>query len=140
MKLPTTSKNVALRSVGAEYDRRPYGERNPSVFLASRYDHTSSNEAYKNGCSFCPKHPIRVGIQAMRAVKHQWELLPNFELGWRRRPELGGLRLLGCCAAHLEVPLLEKSNPCAMRKLVCAHKVNNTLLIMGVINCETGLS
>jgi hypothetical protein len=35
------------------------------------------------------------------------------------------------------VPLLEKLYPCAMRKLVCAHKANNTLLIMGVINCES---
>ena len=29
-----------LCSLGAEYDRRPYGERKPSLFLASQRDHT----------------------------------------------------------------------------------------------------
>jgi hypothetical protein len=103
----------------------------------------------------------------MRAVQQQLELLPNFELGRRRRLELGsraatvklaelqpqynagnlstppgdnlGLRLLGRWTAQLEVPLLEKLYPYAMsmRKLVCAHKVVKTILIMGMINCES---
>jgi hypothetical protein len=43
VELPTTSENVALHSAGAENDRRPYGERKPSEFLASQRDHESSD-------------------------------------------------------------------------------------------------
>jgi hypothetical protein len=57
------SENVALHSLGAEYDRRAYGERKPSVFLASQRDYTPPDEAYTKRMGFLlPKPSIRLSV------------------------------------------------------------------------------
>ena len=48
---------MALHSVGAEYDRRPYGERKPSGFLAGHRNHTSSGELQQNRMVFLRPMP-----------------------------------------------------------------------------------
>jgi hypothetical protein len=49
--------------VGAEYDRRPYGERKPSGFLAGRRIHMSSSELQKNRMAFLlPKPSITFSV------------------------------------------------------------------------------
>jgi hypothetical protein len=49
--------------VGAECDRRPYGERKQSVVLAIHRDHTSSDEAHKKRMVFLlPKLSIRLSV------------------------------------------------------------------------------
>jgi hypothetical protein len=45
------------------YDRRPYGERKPSVFLASQRDYTSPDEAHTKRVVFLlPKPSIRLSV------------------------------------------------------------------------------
>jgi hypothetical protein len=67
------------------------------------------------------------------------ELQPQYNAGNLSTPpgDNAGLRLLGRWTAQLEVPLLEQLYPYAMRKLVCARKVGNKLIIMGMANCES---
>ena len=43
--------------MGAEYDRRPYGERKPSGFLAGHRNHTSSSELQQNRMVFLRPMP-----------------------------------------------------------------------------------
>jgi hypothetical protein len=67
------------------------------------------------------------------------ELQPQYNAGKLSTPpgDNLGLRLLGRWTAQLEVPLLEQLCPYVMRKLVCAHKADNKILITGMINCES---
>jgi hypothetical protein len=64
------------------------------------------------------------------------ELQPQYSAGNFSTPpgDNLGLRLLGRWTAQLEVPLLEQLYPYAIGKLVCAHKVDNTILDVGMIN------
>ena len=66
------------------------------------------------------------------------ELQPQYKAGNLSTPpgDSVGLRLLGRWATQLEVLLLGQLYRCAMKKLVRAHKVDNTL-ITGIINCES---
>jgi len=49
--------------VGAEYDRRPYGERKPSGFLASHLNHAPSGELQQNPTVFLrPKPSISFSV------------------------------------------------------------------------------
>ena len=49
--------------MGAEYDRRPYGERKPPGFLASHRNHTSSGELQKKPAVFLrPKPSITFSV------------------------------------------------------------------------------
>ena len=49
--------------MGAEYDRRPYGERKQSGFLAGHRNHTSSSELQKKRTAFLlPKPSITFSV------------------------------------------------------------------------------
>jgi len=65
---------------------------------------------------------------------------PSLELWWRRRLALNFRRpALGFRACRPAIMLVCDSrgggpHPCAMRKLVSAHKVDSSLLVMGMVS------